>query len=169
MNTVKFGQFLKILRKEHQITQEYLAEKLGISNRTISRWENGNNMPDLDFLIEMSDYFNVGIDELLNGERRNTIMETHTEKALLDIATCSNEEKERITKPITLLFFIGTICLFIYCLITQTTLYKIEFLNHFSDAMLGASISTLIVGLVFTTTLGIKTRNAKKRLTEKFN
>ena len=52
MDQQKIGRFLKELRKEKGITQEQLAEQFSVSNRTISRWENGNNMPDLDILRE---------------------------------------------------------------------------------------------------------------------
>ncbi len=52
MNQVKIGKFLKELRKQKGLTQEQIAEKFHVSNRTISRWENGNNMPDLDVLMK---------------------------------------------------------------------------------------------------------------------
>ena len=51
MDVKRIGLFLKELRKEKHITQEELAEKLGVSNRTVSRWETGSNMPDFDVLI----------------------------------------------------------------------------------------------------------------------
>ena len=51
MDQIKVGAFLKDLRKEKGITQEQLAEKLGVSGRTISRWETGKNMPDISLLV----------------------------------------------------------------------------------------------------------------------
>ena len=53
MNQQKIGIFLKELRKEKQITQEQLANYLNVSNRSVSRWETGNNLPDLDILIQL--------------------------------------------------------------------------------------------------------------------
>ena len=67
MDVKKIGLFLKELRKEKHITQEELAEKLGVSNRTVSRWETGSNMPDFDVLIELSDFYGVEIKEILEG------------------------------------------------------------------------------------------------------
>lgn len=61
MNQIKIGEFLKELRKEKGLTQEQLAEKLNVSRRTVSRWETGNNLPDLDVLIEMADYYEVDL------------------------------------------------------------------------------------------------------------
>ena len=53
MDQQKIGEFLKELRKEKGITQEQLADKLFVSRRTVSRWETGSNMPDLDVLVEL--------------------------------------------------------------------------------------------------------------------
>ena len=71
MNQQKTGAFLKMLRKQKGLTQEQIAEKFHVSSRTVSRWENGNNLPDLDVLIEISDFYEVDLRELLDGERRN--------------------------------------------------------------------------------------------------
>lgn len=70
MDVVKFGSLLKELRKEHGLTQEQLAEKLGTTNRTVSRWETGSNLPDLDILIELSEFYQIDIKELLSGKRK---------------------------------------------------------------------------------------------------
>ena len=70
MDVVKFGLFLKELRKERGLTQEQLAEKLGVTNRTVSRWETGTNVPDLDVLIDISEFYQIDVKELLNGERK---------------------------------------------------------------------------------------------------
>ena len=69
MDTVKIGKFLAMLRHERNFTQEQLAEQLGTSNKTISRWENGNYMPPLEMLMELSEFYSVSINELLSGRR----------------------------------------------------------------------------------------------------
>ena len=63
MEQRKIGLFLKELRKEKGITQVQLAEQFNVSNRTVSRWENGNNMPDLSILVELADFYDVDIRE----------------------------------------------------------------------------------------------------------
>ena len=75
MNPKEIGAFLKQLRNEKGITQEQLAEILGVSGRTVSRWETGTNLPDLSILVQISEYYDVEIKEILNGERikRNII------------------------------------------------------------------------------------------------
>ena len=68
MDLVKMGAFLKELRKEKDITQEQLAEEMGVARRTVSRWETGANMPDMDILIDISDFYKV--DERDPGRRK---------------------------------------------------------------------------------------------------
>ena len=69
MNQIKIGKFIATLRKEKDLTQEQLGEKLGVTNKTISRWENGNYMPDIEILSLLSKEFDVSINELISGER----------------------------------------------------------------------------------------------------
>ena len=64
MDMLKMERFIKELRKSKQMTQEQLAEVFGVSRRTVSRWETGNNLPDLDILVEMADYFRIDLREL---------------------------------------------------------------------------------------------------------
>lgn len=69
MGQMKIGKFIAALRKEKCLTQEQLGEKLGVTNKTISRWENGNYMPDVEMLSLLSMEFGVSINELISGER----------------------------------------------------------------------------------------------------
>ena len=59
IDQIKIGGFLRALRKEKELTQEQLAEKFGVSSRSVSRWENGNTMPELSVLVELADYYKV--------------------------------------------------------------------------------------------------------------
>lgn len=72
MDQIKIGKFIATLRKEKGLTQEQLGEKLGVTNKTISRWENGNYMPDVEMLSLLSKEFGVSINELVSGERLAT-------------------------------------------------------------------------------------------------
>jgi len=71
MNQEKIGKFISTVRKEKKITQKQLAEKLGITDRAISKWENGKSMPDLALLKPLCDILNISINELLSGEYIN--------------------------------------------------------------------------------------------------
>ena len=71
MDTKKIGMFLKELRKQNNMTQEQLGEKLGVTNKTISRWETGNYMPPIECLKRLSDIYIISINEIISGKRLN--------------------------------------------------------------------------------------------------
>lgn len=100
MDQKKIGLFLKELRKEKNITQEMLAEKLNVSNRTISRWETGNNMPDISLLAELSDFYHVSIPEIVDGERKSEKMDQETRDTAEKMAEYSKNEAKTEKKKI---------------------------------------------------------------------
>ena len=69
MDVQKIGAFLAELRKERNLTQDELGMQIGVTNKTISRWENGNYLPPVEMLQILSNKFDVSINEILNGER----------------------------------------------------------------------------------------------------
>ena len=69
MNQEKVGRFIRELRIEKEMTQQELAEKLGVTDSAISKWENGRGAPDISYLIPLSNELNITILELLNGEK----------------------------------------------------------------------------------------------------
>ena len=69
MDLVRIGSFLAQLRKEQGLTQEKLGEKLGVSNKTVSRWETGSYLPPVEILQSLSVYYGVTINEILSGQR----------------------------------------------------------------------------------------------------
>ena len=95
MDQKKTGQFLKTLRKEKNITQENLAETLNVSTRTISRWETGRNMPDISLLVELSEFYQVSIAEIIDGERKSEDMGQETKSTAVKMAEYSKNELSR--------------------------------------------------------------------------
>lgn len=69
MDLVKIGKFIAELRKEQKITQEQFGEKIGVTNKTMSRWKTGTYLPPADALLSISELFNVSINEILSGKR----------------------------------------------------------------------------------------------------
>lgn len=117
MNQQKTGGFLKELRKEKGITQEQLAEVFGVSSRTVSRWENGVNMPDLSLLAEIADYYNVDIREIIDGERKSENMDKEIKETVLKAAEYTDNEKMVLLKRIRKESISGTIALAVYLII----------------------------------------------------
>lgn len=95
MDMKKIGNFLKSLRKEKGLTQEQLAEKFGVAGRTVSRWENATNMPDLSMLIQIAEFFNVEVKEILNGERQSENMDQELKETLEKVADYNSADKEK--------------------------------------------------------------------------
>ena len=123
MDQAKIGKFLAELRKEQEMTQEQLAEKLNVARRTVSRWETGNNMPDIDILIELSDLYAVDLREILTGERKSEQMNNETKETVLQAVDYANTESEKCNKRVRLCNMIGMGFMVIYMLFKDSEIY----------------------------------------------
>ena len=114
MDQKKIGSFLKELRKEKGFTQEELAEQLNVSGRTVSRWETGYNMPDISILIELAELYEVSIPEIVNGERKNEIMNEEVKEVAQSLSDYADLEKEKMLKEVRSLSITGVVALLLY-------------------------------------------------------
>jgi transcriptional regulator with XRE-family HTH domain len=146
MDQKKIGLFLKELRKEKKLTQEQLAEHFNVSNRTVSRWETGINMPDLSLLIEIADFYNVDIREILDGERKSENMNDNVKETLIKVADYTNTEKETKKRKLNRYFIIGGLCIVAVILDRQFDFLSYIFVGNISDFVRGALCG---LGLVF--------------------
>lgn len=160
MNQVKIGSFIKELRKEKGFTQEQFAEQFNVARRTVSRWETGSNLPDLDILIEMADYYNIELCELLDGERKSEKMNKELEETVLKIAEYSNEDKIKVTKRMHRLFIGGMVAAIIYTILVFTDNAG----NFLGGLCLGITFGMMIVGVIMTSKYASKIRAYKMRL-----
>ena len=85
MEQQKIGSFLKELRKEQNLTQEQFAEQLDVSGRSVSRWETGINMPDISLLVEIAEFYDVSISEIIDGERKSGKMNEEVKETALKL------------------------------------------------------------------------------------
>lgn len=91
MNLKQIGQFISAQRKEHGLTQEELGDRIGVTNKTVSRWETGTYLPPADALMKMSTLFGVSVNELLSGRRLTEAeYQAEAEKNLLQTMTESS-------------------------------------------------------------------------------
>ena len=145
MDQIKTGKFIATLRKEKELTQEQLGENLGVTNKTISRWENGNYMPDIEMLSLLSKEFDVSINELISGER--LLLDDFKKAADNNLVTALNNStftlKEKIAffKKKWLREHIATIVL---CIVVWIGIMLWVALNN-SYALLGAIGSILAI------------------------
>lgn len=107
MDLQRTGAFLQKLRKEKNITQEQLAEQFGTSRRTVSRWETGNNLPDIDILMELADFYEIDLREILDGKRRSEQMKSEVKDTVLRAAEYDNEKKTRQEMPKWLAYYLS--------------------------------------------------------------
>lgn len=139
MEQRKIGLFLKELRKEKGITQVQLAEQFNVSNRTVSRWENGNNMPDLSILVELADFYDVDIREIFDGKRKSEIMEKDLKETLVKVSEYSNSEKKTKARKLNILFAYGLILIVLGTLSSQfDILSQVINNNHITQGLSGA-------------------------------
>lgn len=164
MNQQKVGSFLKELRNEKSITQAELAELLGVSNRSISRWENGTTMPDFDLLIELAKYYDVEVGEILDGERRTDNMDAKTEELMLKIADYNNVERNFLSKRMCAMFLIALVGMVVYAGIDLLGLSGAEPYETIISIALGFVVGTLITGLLYASRYIAKLKEAKVRL-----
>ena len=160
MDQKRIGSFLRELRTEKSLTQEQLAEKLNVSGRTVSRWENGNNMPDLSIIVELAEFYDVDIRELLNGERKSEKMNEDLKETSLKMADYAEAEKQLLTKRLCIFSLIGLLSLLTALVFV---VLKFEQINPLLECIeytcFGLAVGALITGIFFSTGVLAKIRN----------
>ena len=131
MDNKKFGDFIKELRKEKQLTQKEVGEKLNITDKAISKWERGLSFPDIAVLKDLAEFFEIDISELLNGERgkkQEIDIEKAIQEAIENYKNIEEKKKEKVQKVKKRIGVISII-IFVFALILQIV-YLIIFKRH---------------------------------------
>ena len=161
------GAFLKELRKERNITQEELAEKMGVSRRTVSRWETGMNMPDMDILIDISDFYGTDLREILDGERKTDHMDKEMKETVLKVSEYESEGKKRTAVVVMVFSALGIISLLANLIMNMADMPD-TFLTGILKGMTAAvALGAMILAIVYATGTLAKLYSFKKRLFEK--
>lgn len=164
MDQQKMGAFLKKLRNEKNLTQEQLAEKFGVSRRSVSRWEGGYNLPDIDILIEMSEFYEVELKELLNGERKNRQME-NKEKEMAVLVTDYHIEMNMKDAKVAIGFFTaGFIGVILSIILNKVDIGHTFFSGLITGLANGIGPGAMIVGLLYAYSNIKNLREMKARL-----
>lgn len=143
------GGFIANLRKENNLTQEELAEKLGVSPKSISRWENGKTMPDISMLNDLASILGVTVQELLNGQKmsKEELLELRdTIDNLILYETSYHIKKDMKTNKYIIM---GNIIL-VVALMNQA----FEILNYFCPENVVEFVDGALFGLGITLNLG---------------
>lgn len=118
MDYNKIGKFIMSERKAKKLTQSKLAEKLFVSEKTISKWENGNGIPDTNTLPKLCEILGVSLDELLNGERNVIENKQKNEQLLLNMAKELEQKNKIIWKSMWVIMTISIIALLVGVFLT---------------------------------------------------
>lgn len=167
MDQKKIGAFLRELRKEKRLTQERLSESLGVTNRSVSRWENGVNLPELDLIIELARFYEVSIEEILDGERKNEMVDKKTEQILLKAADYESNEKQSFSKRMCRLFVAALLSYVIYCALNFNGLDAKGDYEMLASASLGVVGGALFVGVLYTSGRLARVKAFKRRMLHK--
>ena len=171
MDQKKTGEFLKQLRKEKGMTQEQLAERFVVSGRTVSRWETGSNMPDLSVMVELADYYDVDIREIIDGERKSEDMNNETKDTLKRVAEYTAEEKKNLKNKMADMM-IGAVVLLIFCCVLFESngfggMIPERSCRNIISFTLGISTATLVLNIMHLYGLLDKIREKKMFLKRK--
>ena len=157
MDNQKIGAFIARLRKEKSLTQAALGEKLGVSNRTVSKWENGDGLPDVSILPQLSDALGVTVDELLRGER--------AERAVPEVKVTEVADRKNLYNIYRILFTISLFCAIfaallgtlneLYCIWAFSVLFYTHWEILFAVMSLGASVAASLLYATAVTRLSL--------------
>ena len=149
MDLMKIGKFIADLRKEKNLTQEQLAEKLYITDRAVSKWERGLSLPDADKMLDLCNILGISVNELLNGEKiAMKDYEKKTEELLLELAKQDEEKNKKLFVYMWVLFI--SIMLFYFGILFISTLLLEE------GWLLGLIIGVSTFVFVVTAFIGLK-------------
>jgi len=109
MDQIRIGEFLRELRKEKGLTQEQLAEQFNVSRRSVSRWETGSNLPDLSILVELAEFYDVDIKEIIDGARKSEMMNEEVKEVAFKMADYAVEQKSRFLIWIRRISLVGVV------------------------------------------------------------
>lgn len=125
MDQIKIGKFIAACRKEKNLTQASLAEKLGITDRAISKWETGKSMPDSSIMLEVCEILEIDVNELLKGERMD--MENYKKVATENIVLLKQREERSNRLLLQMEIYIG---IFSVIILLGTSLFSVFYVEN---------------------------------------
>ena len=144
MNQIVIGKFISQKRKEKNMTQEQLAETLGLSNKTISKWETGKCMPDYSIVKVLCEKLGITVAELMDGEKaEEKSVRAYDEEQIIDLLRRTQE----LEKQKTMLYGIILVVMGIALMAVSYTIEGSDFKDFISGLLLGLSVGEMLVGV----------------------
>lgn len=144
MEQIKAGRFITKKRKEQNLTQEQLAERLGVSNKTVSKWETGKCMPDYAVVKSLCEELKVSVSELMDGEESDEkSIRVYDEEQILDLLRRTQELEKQKGAPTGVILIVMGIAL----QASSRTLGGSDVMDFFSGLLLGLSVAEMLAGI----------------------
>lgn len=145
MNQTAIGSYILKKRREKNLTQEQLAEKLSVSNKTISKWENGKSMPDYSMIEQLCKELSVTLPELMDGEdAAEDRVRVYDDEQILDLLRRTQE----LERQKTILYGIILIVLGIACNAMSGTVGGTEVQEFISGLLMGLAVAEILSGII---------------------
>ena len=139
MDQIKIGKFIAECRKKNNLTQMQLAEKLSITDRAISKWENGKAVPDSSIMLDLCRELNISVNELLSGELIE--MNNYNEKAEQNLLEMTKQKEEADRRLLTMEIVIGVLA--------SVVLFVLIVVASFAQMADGLRVTLISIGFVF--------------------
>ena len=144
MNQITIGSYIAQKRRAQNLTQEQLAQQLGVSNKTISKWENGKCMPDYSIIQKLCDTLDVTLPELMDGEdAEDSSARVYDDAQVLDLLRRTQE----LERQKGVLYGLVLIVLGIACGAISKTTGGTDVQDFVSGVLMGLSVAELLAGI----------------------
>ncbi|MCR5594213.1 MAG: helix-turn-helix domain-containing protein [Lachnospiraceae bacterium] len=147
MDQEKIGKFISVCRKEKGLTQASLAEKLGITDRAVSKWETGKSLPDASIMLELCELLEINVNELLTGE--HIVMDHYKEVAEANLLELQEQKQKSDKTLLSIEWYLVAVIVPVYVLMVITGSY----LANKGNIVLGVVL--IVTGLLATLVVGI--------------
>lgn len=146
MEQIKIGKFIAQKRKQNNMTQIEFAEKLGVTNKTVSRWENGKNMPDVSLFLPICELLNISLNELIIGEEiEKCDTNNNISKSDEVIVETINDANKKISKARLTFYIVAVIVNALFCIGVPLTASPSDAMAVPLAAVLGSVVTAVFI------------------------
>ena len=146
MDQIKIGKFIASKRKEQKMTQVQLAEKLGITDRAVSKWETGKSLPDASIMLQLCGYLKITVNDLLSGEVVS--MENYNERTEKNLIEVIRQKEDADKRLLTIEIVIGLLSTaFLFTMIAVAALIQMQ--DSIRFVLIGIGFVQFLVAMTF--------------------
>lgn len=146
MDQIKIGKFIASKRKEQKMTQVQLAEKLGITDRAVSKWETGKSLPDASIMLQLCGYLKITVNDLLSGEVVS--MENYNERTEKNLIEVIRQKEDADKRLLTIEIVIGLLStVFMFTMIAVAALIQMQ--DSIRFLLIGIGFVQFLVAMTF--------------------